>query len=167
MEKAAAQAQEGHRDAERRHQELVRLRDKELFKQQNPGDYECPECLFITLKRGASRCPMCQAVIDKGHWTPIYEAERLTKERLEAEVRRKAEEWERGRPERERQAEQAAAEKRKQAAVDAQQRAEQAAADARQRRADNWRQGVMILTLLFLLFAIPLLLMLLDIMPTK
>jgi ribosomal protein L37AE/L43A len=126
MEEAAAQVQKGQGDVERRHEELVQLRDKGIYKQGNPGEYKCPECLFITLKRGASRCPMCAAAVDNGYWLPIYEAERLADERREAEMRRQAEEWERARPERER--------------------------EARKRQTDAWRLFVIILAVMLLFF---------------
>jgi hypothetical protein len=75
---------------------------------------------------------MCHAVIGRDYWPPIYESERLAKERLEAESRRKAEEWERARPERERKAAEAR-QKAEQAAIEAQRQAEQAAAEAQRR----------------------------------
>lgn len=70
----------------KRHEELVQLREREIAKRWNPGDYTCPECLYITLKRGASRCPACQAAIGQDYWPPVYE-----REILQAEERAKAE----------------------------------------------------------------------------
>ncbi|MDP3763910.1 MAG: hypothetical protein Q8Q92_04735 [bacterium] len=60
------------------------------YKQANPGDYQCPECLFITLKRGASRCPMCRSSIPREYWERVAEQERIQAERaakIQAEQR--------------------------------------------------------------------------------
>ena len=106
---------------EERHEENIRLREQEDFKRKNPGDYECPECLFITLKKGATRCPVCHAAIARDHWPPIVERERLQaeetarRERLAAEEKSRqerlaAEEWAKGEPERQRLAKVAAEE---------------------------------------------------------
>src|ERR1700741_4132999 len=40
----------------------------ETYKRNNPGDYTCPNCLYITLKSGASRCPKCQGTVDADYW---------------------------------------------------------------------------------------------------
>lgn len=60
----------------------------------NPGDYDCPSCKFRTLKKGASRCPKCHADPGRQYWVDVAERERLRE--IAA-----AEEWERGRPDRE------------------------------------------------------------------
>lgn len=60
----------------------------------NPGDYDCPSCMFRTLKKGASRCPKCHADPGRQYWDKVHERERL-------DAIASAEEWERGRPARE------------------------------------------------------------------
>lgn len=80
--------------------ELSQLRDDAIesastaaYLKNNPGDYECPSCGYITLKYCRNRCPQCQADVPDGYWTPIIE-----RERSRAEAARKAqEEWDRGR----------------------------------------------------------------------
>jgi len=70
----------------------------------NPGDYECPECRYVTLRRMAKRCPKCHAIIPPAHWPPIVEAERRRAEERERERQRAAQEWAAGESERRRQA---------------------------------------------------------------
>jgi hypothetical protein len=41
----------------------------------NPGDYECPHCRYISLKWGASRCPLCHGDLRGDHWKNILAAE--------------------------------------------------------------------------------------------
>lgn len=98
--------------------ELARSREdiaNAAFYFANPGDYNCPSCKFLTLKKGASRCPRCQADPGLQYWAEVetkereYRAEVERKkqdERLRAMAAEKAaaEEWERGREERERRA---------------------------------------------------------------
>ena len=64
--------------------------------------YQCPDCLYVVVMRGASRCPKCHTPVTPEFWVQANENERLALERLEAEERHRAEEWERGRPGRER-----------------------------------------------------------------
>ena len=100
QEETRDREEERQRDNERQHHELIALREREVFERNNPGDYQCPECLLISLKRGARRCPMCRAAVGPGHWPQIYENERL---QAEEETRRKrlaAENWAKGEPER-------------------------------------------------------------------
>ena len=70
----------------------------------NPGDYDCPHCLYTTLKRGASRCPICHGSVDVEYWERVRTAEAARaaaqeKKRKEEEARR-LEEWERTKPDR-------------------------------------------------------------------
>src|ERR1019366_9490961 len=74
-EEARDREDEREQERERRHEELVKLREREIYERNNPGDYKCPECLLVSLKRGASRCPMCHAVVGRDYWPPIYEAD--------------------------------------------------------------------------------------------
>jgi len=34
-----------------------------FFYSQPGGDYDCPECLYKTLRRSATRCPVCHAIL--------------------------------------------------------------------------------------------------------
>ncbi len=98
------QSEAARDEASRRHDELLHWRKEDREKRRNPGDYSCPKCLYVTLKRGASRCPMCQAEITRAYWNPIYTAEQA---RADEEARREklaAEERSRGEPERQRRA---------------------------------------------------------------
>lgn len=88
-------------------QQQLEAEEKSHYNSQNPGEFECPNCLYITLKRNASRCPKCQGTVYQNYWEGIYQHEAL-----EAEKRRLAdEERERTRPARE-AAERAAISKR-------------------------------------------------------
>ena|ERR1035437_6047126 len=59
----------------------------------NPGDYVCRHCLYTTLNRNASRCPICHGTIDGGHWDRVIAAEgAASKCRKEAEELR-LKEW--------------------------------------------------------------------------
>ena len=73
------------------------------YKQSNPGEYQCPECLFFSLKKGSSRCPMCHSGVKNEYWERIEkqekeaaekkaEQERAAKKAAEEEKRRKEEE---------------------------------------------------------------------------
>lgn len=95
------------------------------YRSANPGDYRCPDCKYITLRREAKRCPKCHAQIDDLYWPPILRAEAAAAEAQERERRRAAEEWARGEPERQRKA------MEEQAKL----RAEAATAEATRRRA--------------------------------
>lgn len=102
-------------EAEKRHEELVELTElaissqhvaaeEAIYKQANPGEYKCPSCLYITLKRGASRCPRCHATIGTEHWISIYEHENREQEERKRRNEIAAEEWAKGEPERQRRA---------------------------------------------------------------
>lgn len=64
----------------------------------------CPECRYITLRRTATRCPKCHAMVAASYWTPILERERQVAEERERQRQQAAEEWARGEPERQRKA---------------------------------------------------------------
>ncbi len=44
------------------------------FLQNNPGSYECPACKMVSIKNGASRCPLCQKDLPQQYWEHIREA---------------------------------------------------------------------------------------------
>lgn len=101
-DRAERREAEERKEANRYYDELEERRKE--YKRDNPGDYECPACLYITLLRGASRCPHCQATVPSNYWPPIYEQERIEAEERERQERLAAEEWARGEPERRRKA---------------------------------------------------------------
>lgn len=87
----------------------------ETYKRNNPGDYTCPNCLYVTLRSGASRCPKCQGTVNADYWvrvradekaTALADQERKAEEAAEQARRRLAEaeaaaDWVRRAPERE------------------------------------------------------------------
>ncbi|CAN5511987.1 hypothetical protein BH10PLA1_BH10PLA1_18580 [soil metagenome] len=77
MAEAAAEAQREEQarlfeEAEEKAQERA---DEIVYKTNNPGDYECPYCMMISLKRGSRRCPKCQHDIESEHWDGVYAGE--------------------------------------------------------------------------------------------
>lgn len=46
------------------------------WKQANPGEYECPHCRYITLKRGATRCPTCRGEVALTYWENVTAKEK-------------------------------------------------------------------------------------------
>jgi len=86
--------EEDREEQRRRHEELEQQAEDAAYEAQNPGDYECPCCFFITLRSGASRCPKCQGSISGEYWNKIYEQEAV-EEKIAQE---KFQEWERLEP---------------------------------------------------------------------
>ena len=95
-------ARESERRADERAEELARelaeSAEEAAYKQASPGDYECPSCLYITLRKGAVACPKCQRDVPPQYWLDVR-----TKEEAKAreEARRQAaaaEEWKRTEP---------------------------------------------------------------------
>lgn len=81
------------------------------YRRANPGDYECPLCLYVSLKRGASRCPRCHGDVPSDHWARVFAAEGARAERKRAKEAAEAAEWARNAPAREAAARAAAAAK--------------------------------------------------------
>jgi len=52
----------------------------------NPGDYDCPSCMFRTLKKGAPCCPKCQKDPGRQYWVEV-EARERAREKAAAEAR--------------------------------------------------------------------------------
>lgn len=136
-EELADLAREAERESERRHREERewaedRQREAEefqedvLYKQANPGEYDCPGCGFRTLKRGYRRCSKCGNDAGPDYWPAVLAREEAEAERRRAQEARAKAEWERGRPERERKE----AEARERAAAEALRREESATAEA-------------------------------------
>jgi len=53
----------------------------------NLGDHECPHCLQVSLKRGASRCPLCQGEIADAYWSAIRAREQAEDKRVKGATR--------------------------------------------------------------------------------
>lgn len=108
LERSAHQQEEAldneRREAEYRHEQLIKSREREIHLRSNPGDYKCEACLYITLRRGASRCPQCHADVNPDYWQRISESERIAEQERLRQSRIAAEEWAKGEPERLRQA---------------------------------------------------------------
>lgn len=79
------------------------LRDQ-VYQTNNPGDYTCPECGYITLRRNAKRCPKCQGTVSREHWVKLEAQEenkrKLTEQKKLADQLKAQQEWERTAPER-------------------------------------------------------------------
>lgn len=87
------------RDAAERQRELL---DDASYRNFNPGQYDCPHCLFRTLKYLAPKCPICHGAIDGEYWAQVQKREKeaaILSAKIKAE---KEKELERTRPERER-----------------------------------------------------------------
>lgn len=74
-------------------EESIQALEESDRRRANPGDFECPHCRYISLRRDASRCPLCHGSIDSGYWKVVLERERARKEaaRVAAEARALAE----------------------------------------------------------------------------
>lgn len=74
---------------EREQQRQVREDDR-AYQANNPGDFECPYCLLVSLKRYARRCPICRGDVPQSYWQRVAESEEAKRQRNE-EMRRRAE----------------------------------------------------------------------------
>jgi len=45
------------------------------YKRANPGDYLCPHCRYIALKRWGKRCPLCHGEVESSYWSRLIAAE--------------------------------------------------------------------------------------------
>lgn len=82
-------------DADERHRELLNsteasaaetldaMRDSD-YRRANPGDYACPHCKYVSLKREASRCPLCHGEVGSQYWSEVRAAENAENERRRA-----------------------------------------------------------------------------------
>lgn len=77
------------------------------YRRANPGDHQCPNCLYITLKRGASRCPQCRGEISRDYWELVRTSEQAADKRRRIQEAAARAEWERAAPERDAKALQA------------------------------------------------------------
>lgn len=71
----------GCREAEASMLEAIR---EASYRRANPGEYECPECKYISLQRDAPRCPLCRGTVANVYWERVHARER-------ARIRRDAE----------------------------------------------------------------------------
>lgn len=60
----------------------------------NPGDYDCPSCLYRTLRYRASRCPTCQGTVTAEYWDQVDARQRERVERERAVQEAAKEKWE-------------------------------------------------------------------------
>jgi hypothetical protein len=86
-----AQARESAEDTAR----AIRESD---YRRANPGNYECPLCLYVSLRRGASRCPTCQGDVPSDHWAGVFAAEKARADQKQARKAAEAAEWARNAP---------------------------------------------------------------------
>lgn len=136
------QQEEAQCDAERQHEELQRSLSEDAYRRANPGDYDCPHCLYQSLRKGASRCPICHGEIEKEYWDAVAAGE-LAAAKAVAE-RQKAE------GERKRAAEEAAAAEYIRTAPERQAAAKRAAVAARNTAAAALRRQILRTTLILL-----------------
>ena len=70
-------------DAERRHEDLLSTLEESAESFAIRGEYECPHCKYLSVKSGASRCPLCHGTIDAMYWSAVRarEAEALARKR--------------------------------------------------------------------------------------
>lgn len=92
-------------EIEERHQELVDLHESSIqavresdYNHKNPGEYECPNCGYITLKYRKSRCCECQGEVKGEYWERVDAAKEAAAERRRAKNKAEAEERERTAP---------------------------------------------------------------------
>ena len=44
---------------------------REQYDRENPGEYGCPHCRYITLRYRATRCPSCQGEVERYFWDDL------------------------------------------------------------------------------------------------
>jgi hypothetical protein len=87
-EELLEQARESHEEevryAQERHEEAIEAARESDHRRANPGDYECPHCKYISLKRNATRCPLCHGSPDANYWSEVAAREEAARERAKA-----------------------------------------------------------------------------------
>lgn len=78
-------------DAARDRQEIKRSLGEDAYRRANPGDYDCPQCMYRSLKWQASRCPLCQGEIVREYWSAVAAMELAKAEREAVAARERAE----------------------------------------------------------------------------
>ena len=71
--------------------ELRNAVSEAAYAKANPGDHECPHCLYRSLKKGASRCPLCHGEVRSAYWDVVRALENAAAERDAAEAKAAAE----------------------------------------------------------------------------
>ena len=79
------QAREGVEQAREDTESIVSAMRESEYRRANPGDYACPHCLYISLKMGASRCPLCHGDLPNDHWVRVRASEKAKAELRRAE----------------------------------------------------------------------------------
>lgn len=132
-------ADERHLDvldqAQERAEVTARAIEESDYRRANPGDYKCPSCFYVTLKRGALRCPMCRGDVPGDHWAKVFAAEEAKAELKRAREAAEAAEWARNAPAREAAARAAAA------AKEAKEKSDRNAENARRKAKRNAELG--------------------------
>ncbi|MEK6299132.1 MAG: hypothetical protein AABO41_00295 [Acidobacteriota bacterium] len=67
--------------------ELKNAVSEAAYAKANPGDYDCPHCLYRSLKLGASRCPLCHGEVGSAYWVDALAREKVKAEREAAASR--------------------------------------------------------------------------------
>lgn len=62
-------------DADRRHKGELEAIQESNYRRANPGEYECPHCKYTSLRRDASRCPLCRGAIVSTYWERLRAVE--------------------------------------------------------------------------------------------
>lgn len=62
--------EEAMRLADERHDATIEALRESDYRRANPGDYECPDCKPTTLKKNATRCPMCHGTPSQSYCRP-------------------------------------------------------------------------------------------------
>ena len=82
-EELLEQARESHEEvlrlASEIHEEATEAARESDYRRANPGDYKCPHCKYISLKRDASRCPICHGEPGPAYWSRVAAREEIAK----------------------------------------------------------------------------------------
>src|SRR5262249_44780340 len=63
------------RQATEQHEERLRAIEDANYRRANPGDYQCPNCGYITLRLDFDRCPLCHGSVkakDPEYWNRVH-----------------------------------------------------------------------------------------------
>ena len=93
-EDARRRADERAEEARRAVEDSAQAAMDAAYRIANPGDYECPSCGFVTLKKDRPRCPKCHGEVTTLYWEAVHDRERVEEERRAAERQRYAAEQE-------------------------------------------------------------------------
>ncbi len=142
LEELELQRQEDLDEAEERADERAR---QIAYKNSNPGDFECPSCFYVTLRRKASRCPECHGEVHRSYWERIEAREMEQRRQHEEQIARAEEERRKAEA-----AHQAWLKSPEGIAVESAKRAEAAAAIRRSAWEHGWKRNAPFLRLMVL-----------------